>query len=351
MDKKLFSITLDNASANDSMQDILKAHFRLQNSLLCDDEYFHVLCSAHILNLIVQEGLKVVGEALYKIRESVKYAKGSDGRMIKFKDCVQEVGINKSIGLRLDVPTRWNSTYLMLESGIKYAKAFDILRVTDTNYKYCPSEEEWKRGEKMYEFLEPFYEITNMISRSSYPTSNLYFLQVWKIECMLDENLVNDDEVIKEMSVKMKTILTNIGKNKVKSVKEKFDKLYEEYMSDHFNTPNASQSQPFAEFSTLDKASEEGSRHKRSKVFKEFKRFQSETKSNIGKSELDLYLEDKSLDYDDNEDLDVLNYWKYNEKRFLTLKQRAWTMQLLAIACLSLAAKIEETEVPLCLDL
>ncbi|XP_027332943.1 cyclin-D4-1-like [Abrus precatorius] len=32
-------------------------------------------------------------------------------------------------------------------------------------------------------------------------------------------------------------------------------------------------------------------------------------------------------------------------------KQRAWTMQLLAVACLSLAAKIEETEVPLCLDL
>ncbi|KAJ1424803.1 Cyclin-like [Sesbania bispinosa] len=32
-------------------------------------------------------------------------------------------------------------------------------------------------------------------------------------------------------------------------------------------------------------------------------------------------------------------------------KGRAWTMQLLAVACLSLAAKIEETEVPLCLDL
>ncbi|XP_061362364.1 cyclin-D4-2-like [Gastrolobium bilobum] len=32
-------------------------------------------------------------------------------------------------------------------------------------------------------------------------------------------------------------------------------------------------------------------------------------------------------------------------------KQRAWTMQLLAVACLSLAAKLEETEVPLSLDL
>ncbi|KAK7321259.1 hypothetical protein VNO77_31725 [Canavalia gladiata] len=32
-------------------------------------------------------------------------------------------------------------------------------------------------------------------------------------------------------------------------------------------------------------------------------------------------------------------------------KQRAWTMQLLAVSCLSLAAKIEETEAPLSLDL
>ncbi|XP_027356399.1 cyclin-D4-2-like [Abrus precatorius] len=32
-------------------------------------------------------------------------------------------------------------------------------------------------------------------------------------------------------------------------------------------------------------------------------------------------------------------------------KGRAWTMQLLAVACLSLAAKVEETEVPLSLDL
>ncbi|XP_059631270.1 cyclin-D2-1-like [Cornus florida] len=41
--------------------------------------------------------------------------------------------------------------------------------------------------------------------------------------------------------------------------------------------------------------------------------------------------------------------------RFLSVyelpKGKAWMMQLLAVACLSLAAKMEETEVPLCLDL
>ena len=32
-------------------------------------------------------------------------------------------------------------------------------------------------------------------------------------------------------------------------------------------------------------------------------------------------------------------------------KGKAWMAQLLAVACLSLAAKMEENDVPLCLDL
>ena len=47
-DKKVFSITLDNATANDILQTILKEHLNLQNSLVCDGEFFHVCCSAHI---------------------------------------------------------------------------------------------------------------------------------------------------------------------------------------------------------------------------------------------------------------------------------------------------------------
>ena len=88
IDRKVFSLTLDNASANDNMQDILKEKLSLQDSLLCDGQFFHVRCCAHILNLIVQEGLKVVGGALDKIRESIKYVKASEGIMKSFHECV-----------------------------------------------------------------------------------------------------------------------------------------------------------------------------------------------------------------------------------------------------------------------
>ncbi|KAM3324192.1 hypothetical protein P3S67_005343 [Capsicum chacoense] len=158
IDKKVFCITLDNATNDDSLQTILKGHLGLQKSLLCDGEFFHVHCSAHIFNLIIQEGLKAATDALFRIRESVKYVKGSDRRMRKFEQCVKQVGTNTNLDLHLDVTTRWNSTYLMLESSLQYEKAFSSLQLIDRNYSLCPTFDHWRSGEKIFGFLEPFYE-------------------------------------------------------------------------------------------------------------------------------------------------------------------------------------------------
>ncbi|KAM3300973.1 hypothetical protein P3S67_015473 [Capsicum chacoense] len=103
---KVFCITLDNATSNDSLQTILKGHLNLQNSLLYDGEFFHVCCCAHILNLIVPEGLKAASDSLFAIRESAKHVRRSDGRKQKFEQCVKQVGIDINLGLRLDVSTR-----------------------------------------------------------------------------------------------------------------------------------------------------------------------------------------------------------------------------------------------------
>ena len=91
LEKKVFCLTVDNASSNDSMQSILKK--QLHKDLVCGGEFFHVRCSAHILNLIVQDGLAVIGGALQKIRESVKFVRGSESREIMFKSCVETVGV------------------------------------------------------------------------------------------------------------------------------------------------------------------------------------------------------------------------------------------------------------------
>lgn len=54
LEKKVFTITLDNATANNSMQKILKHRLQSGNGLLCDGKFLHVRCCAHVLNLIVK---------------------------------------------------------------------------------------------------------------------------------------------------------------------------------------------------------------------------------------------------------------------------------------------------------
>jgi hypothetical protein len=65
----------------------------------------------------------------------------------------------------MDVATRWNSTYLMIESYIK--NKITLKSLTETNILNA---NEWNKLEQIKKRLEPFYEITKLISGSSYPT-------------------------------------------------------------------------------------------------------------------------------------------------------------------------------------
>lgn len=91
LEKKIFSLTVDNASTNDTMQTILKRN--LQKDLLCNGKFFHVRCSAYILNLIVHDELAFVGNALQKIRETIKFLKASETREDMYANCMETVGL------------------------------------------------------------------------------------------------------------------------------------------------------------------------------------------------------------------------------------------------------------------
>ena len=68
--------------------------------------------------------------------------------------------------------------------------------------------------EKIARVLEPFYDITKLFSRTNYPTANLYFHCVWKIQLRIMEQLEDDDAIIRAMA---------------KEMKEKLDKYWEHY--------------------------------------------------------------------------------------------------------------------------
>ena len=121
--------------------------------------FFHLRCCAHILNLVVQDGLKEIDVVVQKIRESIKYVRGSQGRKKSFYESVKQMDLDGKKGLRQDVPTRWNSTFLMLQSALYYWRAFQHLELTNYNFKNCPTVDEWKKAEKIKKFLAVFYDL------------------------------------------------------------------------------------------------------------------------------------------------------------------------------------------------
>ncbi|KAL4315443.1 zinc finger BED domain-containing protein RICESLEEPER 2-like [Arachis hypogaea] len=82
----------------------------------------------------VKDGLKEIDDSITRIFNAVKYVKSSPMRSESFKACIKWEGINYKGLVSLDVQTRWNSTYLILEAALKLRAAFDLLELQDDKY-------------------------------------------------------------------------------------------------------------------------------------------------------------------------------------------------------------------------
>lgn len=150
IEKKFFTMTLDNASSNACFINLLIFQLNVRKLLICNGDYVHIRCCAYILNLVVQDGLKVIPGGIDKIRDSIKYLKASDPRKLKFRECVKNMEIAAKKGLKQDVSTRWNSTFLMLDSAIYYRHAFKHMALVDTNFaSLSPTDDDWVIAKKI----------------------------------------------------------------------------------------------------------------------------------------------------------------------------------------------------------
>ena len=85
-------------------------------------------------SLIVKDGLSEVSDAIFRIPNAVKYVRSYPVRLQKFKTCIKQEKIESKALMCLDVETRWNSTYLIIESTLKFQKAFELLESVDIKY-------------------------------------------------------------------------------------------------------------------------------------------------------------------------------------------------------------------------
>ena len=209
---KILSITVDNASSNDTAIEKLKKKVKDRPKfLLLNGEWLHIRCACHILNLVVTDGLKELAPSIASIRAAVRYVRSSPTRLAKFKEVAENEQIISSALLSLDVPTRWNSTYLMLEAAVKYQKAFNALE-DDLHYQNyfeesidgAPTESDWENAKAFEGFLRSFYELTLQFSGSLYLTSNRYLIDIVQAKEYLSKLSKSDDRVVCGMAQNMK---------------------------------------------------------------------------------------------------------------------------------------------------
>ena len=113
----IFTSTMNNASSNGVTIKFLQTVTKDWKGIVLEHEFLHMRCCAHILNLIVEDGLRETDASITKVRESVRYVKSSPNMNQTFMGFMERLGIESKSRLCLDVPTRWNSTYLMLETA------------------------------------------------------------------------------------------------------------------------------------------------------------------------------------------------------------------------------------------
>ena len=130
LENSLLSVTLDNAGNNGTFISFLRV--LLQDSIACGGQLLQCRCAAHIINLVVKDGIACIAKDLRKLRVLVKSLRNPQ-RLEKFEKRVEDilVSTNKDYATKarptLDVATRWNSTFDMIKSCLPYAQIFDIM--------------------------------------------------------------------------------------------------------------------------------------------------------------------------------------------------------------------------------
>ncbi|GJS59375.1 zinc finger BED domain-containing protein RICESLEEPER 2-like protein [Tanacetum coccineum] len=155
--------------------------------------FYHSRCVAHIINLVVQAGLKV--PIINQMKESFKqmlkdvFKSGDKIRKRYIKVCKNAE--KPCYFSNWDVDTRWNSTFEMFESGLKQkmtlAYFHDILVTKNgRRFKKFP-DEYWVLIESLNPLLEVFQNATVILSGVYYPTSPLVLQQIFFISCKLSD--------------------------------------------------------------------------------------------------------------------------------------------------------------------
>ncbi|XP_031108617.1 zinc finger BED domain-containing protein RICESLEEPER 2-like [Ipomoea triloba] len=342
--RNVFSVTVDNASSNDTAMGFLKKKIVSWGTSTVKAKYIHMRCIAHILNLVVQDGLKECDSSVKKVREVVRYVRNSPARLKKFRDLADLLGIEQRSSLCLD-------------------KVFESCEESDSSFKSdlgdsVPNFMDWESVSSLVELLKCFYDMTIRISGSLYVTANTFFSEISDLYCILN-GMVEAGGAVSLMGRNMKAkfekywgdidtmnlmiFFANIldPRDKLEYMPTQINHMYgEEKGKPYYVKVLAGLNELFDDYSILATSSVSGSSVSAavgsassvsSVSFVSVGRPQHLLKSQIKKqrlesgskkkTELDIYLSEAIVEEENS--FDILRWWKINAERFPILSKLA----------------------------
>ncbi|CAN1762015.1 Zinc finger BED domain-containing protein RICESLEEPER 2 [Linum perenne] len=252
----LFTVTLDNASANDVACTFLRNKLETWGNSFMDGRYLHVRCVAHIVNLVVNDGLNEIGMSVRRVREAVRWVHSSGQREEKFKAQVIAQNVQCKKMVSMDCPTRWNSTFLMLDTALTFEPVFTVLDAIDPTFKEdllarktssgvpigTPTPEDWKLVRNLTKFLKFFNRMTLMASNQKYCTVHLFIGELTRLYNHIRKAVAGSDQHVANVAWNMRhkvekywdeSVDENVKMNKIFYVALLFDPKHKMQMLDH----------------------------------------------------------------------------------------------------------------------
>ena len=102
--------------------------------------------------------MEIIKIHIEKIRDCLAWITNSNKRNLEFRNAC----IKSNMSFRtfaLDMPVRWNNTYLMLDSCLPYANLISYFVANNRGPHYLV-ENDWHIAKKFHSFLKIFYQST-----------------------------------------------------------------------------------------------------------------------------------------------------------------------------------------------
>ncbi|KAK3224716.1 hypothetical protein Dsin_004578, partial [Dipteronia sinensis] len=180
-----------NASANTSSIALF-----FNNNISQDGGYFfHQWCACHIINLVVKSSMKVMGDRIDRIRDTLSWISSFNTRLSDFGRYCQANSLRPR-QFQTNMSIRWNSTYLILQNCLDYSGSISCF------YNMIMAEidrpllalNDWYVAKIFVQFLKVFYDSTLTLSGIYYPTSSQKIHQIEEMSEIL--NMCIDDEIL-----------------------------------------------------------------------------------------------------------------------------------------------------------